>query len=252
MFTPKTEKIKEIAENKQAVVEQLEGVFGTSTRIYIDYANVRPWSNKLGWHIDFKRLKQFFDSFNTIEAVNFYNGYLEGSQQSEKEIKEIENQKYVVRTKPVKIMRFPIDASSIPLDSTALLDQFIRRALLRKYEAGTIEYLNERFKDMNKKGEYYIEDRKCNFDVEIGVDMLLDYGRNRTETFVLWSGDSDFADPLEKLLQAGKKVVLFATARKISKELSGLREKGMFIFDIQKIREFICWKREMKSKGDSV
>ena len=250
MFTPKTEKIKVIAEDSQVIIEQLEQLLGASTRMYIDYANVRPWSNKLEWHIDLKRLKQFMDSFNTIEAVNFYSGYLEGDGRSEKEIKEVENQKYVVRTKPVKILQFPIDASSVPSDSTTLLDQFIRRALLRKYEVATIEYLNQRFADMNKKGEFYIEDRKCNFDVEIGVDMLLDYEQNNTETFVLWSGDSDFADPLEKLLKAGKKVVLFATVRKVSKELSVLREKGLVIFEIQKIREFICWNRERQSKRD--
>jgi len=245
MFTPKTKKIKAIAENNQAIIKQLEQLFGISTRMYIDYANVRPWSNKLEWHIDLKRLKQFMDSFDNIKAVNFYNGYLEGDGRSEKEIKEVENQKYVVRTKPVKILKFSINASRIPPDSTALLDQFIRRALLRKYEVATIEYLNARFADMNKKGEFYIEDRKCNFDVEIGVDMLLDYERSNTETFVLWSGDSDFADPLEKLLKAGKKVVLFATARKVSKELSVLCEKGLVIFDIQKIRRFICWNREI-------
>lgn len=250
MFMPKTEKIKKIAESNPYVIEQLENIFSVSTRVYIDYANVRPWSNKLGWHIDVRRLKQFFDSFSTIEAVNFYNGYIEGDEKSKKEIKEIENQRYVVRTKPVKVMRFPIDASSIPRDSTALLDQFIRRALLRKYEVATIEYLNERFRDMNKKGEYYIEDRKCNFDVEIGTDMLLDFERSETETLTLWSGDSDFADPLAKLLKAGKRVCLFATARRVSKELSDLRESGLMIFDIQKIKNFICWQRELQSKRD--
>ena len=181
MFIPKSEKIKQLAESSKPIINQLEGIFGMPTRIYIDYANVRPWSNKLGWHIDVKRLKQFLDSFSTIEAVNFYNGFIEGNQQSEDEIKELENQKYVVRTKPVKIMRFPIDTSSIPSDSTALLNHFIRRALLRKYEVSTIEYLNECFKDMNRKGEFYIEDRKCNFDVEIGVDMLLDLHLKKLE-----------------------------------------------------------------------
>lgn len=250
MFMPKTEKIRKIAESNLGVIKQLENIFNASTRVYIDYANVRPWSSKLGWHIDVRRLKQFFDSFNTIKAVNFYNGYIDNDEKSRKELKEIENQKYVVRTKPVKIMKFPIDASSIPPDSTALLDQFIRRALLRKYEVATIEYLNERFRDMNKKGEYYIEDRKCNFDVEIGTDMLLDFERTETETFILWSGDSDFADPLAKLLKAGKKVCLFATVRRVSRELSDLRDSGLVIFEIQKIRNFICWQRELQSKRD--
>ena len=249
MFAPKTEKIRKIAENKQAVISQLENIFDGSTRVYIDYANVRPWSNKLGWHIDLKRLKQFLDSFNTIEAVNFYSGYIKDDQRSEKEIKEVENQKYIVRTKPVKIMKFSIDVSSIPSDSTTLLNQFIRRSLLRKYEVGTIEYLNERFRDMNKKGVHYIKDRKCNFDVEIGVDMLLDYERSGINTFVLWSGDSDFVDPLEKLLRAGKRVVLFATAGRIARELNELRAAGLRIFDIFDLREFICWPRESVYKS---
>lgn len=245
MFQPKTARIKQIAERNPKIIGRLESILSALTRMYIDYANVRPWSNKLGWHIDIKRLKQFLDSFDTIDAISFYNGYLEGDEQSEKEIKEIENRKYIVRTKPVKILRFSIDASSIPSDSTALLKQFIRRALLRRYEIGTIEYLNERFKEMNKKGELYIEDRKCNFDVEIGVDMLLDRERNGTENFVLWSGDSDFADPIRKLLEAGKKVVLFATAGRIASELNELKASGLQIVDIFDIKEFICWKKEL-------
>lgn len=247
MFTPKTDRIREIAVQKRTIIAELERLLPDSVRMYIDYANVRPWSTRLGWHVDLKRLKQFLDSFDTIEAVNFYGGYLAGDERSEQEIKDVEQHKYVVRTKPVKIMQFPIDASSIPADSTALLDQFIKRSLLRKYEVNTIEYLNDRFRDMNKKGEYYIEDRKCNFDVEIGLDMLLDFERNGTETYALWSGDSDFADPVRKLLQAGKKVILFATARKVSKELSALRTEGLLIFDIQKIRDFICWRKEIPS-----
>ena len=249
MFTPKTDRIREIAASHASAIAELESLLGVSVRVYIDYANVRPWSVRLGWHVDIKRLKQFLDSFDVIQAVNFYSGYLEGDDKSKEDIKSAESCKYVVRTKPVKIMQFSINASSVPKDSTALLDHFIRRSLLRKYEVSTIEYLNDRFRDMNKKGEYFIEDRKCNFDVEIGVDMLLDYERNDTDVYALWSGDSDFADPVKQLLQAGKKVVLFATARKVSKELSALRADGLVIFDIQKIREFICWKKEMSASS---
>ena len=236
---------KNAAIKKDWVIKQLESLFNKKTHVYIDYANVRPWCVKLEWHIDIKRLKQFLDSFDTVEAVNFYNGYLAGDERSEEEKKEAENCKYVLRTKPVKINNFSINASSILPDSTVLLDQFIRRALLKKYEISTVEYLNERFKDMNKKGEYFIQDMKCNFDVEIGVDMLLDCERNSAEIFALWSGDSDFADPVKKLLSAGKNVILFSTAGKVSRELSALTENRLIIFDIQKIREFICWKREL-------
>ena len=250
MFTPKTERIKEIAEDEKEVIQQLEGILSAKTHVYIDYANVRPWSNKLGWHIELKRLKQFLDSFDTVGVVNFYNGYLAGDERSEKEKTEAEDCKYILRTKPVKIMRFSVDASSVLPDSTVLLDQFVSRALLKRFEISTIEYLNNCFSEMNKKGVYLIEDMKCNFDVEIGIDMLLDCERKSADNFVLWSGDSDFADPIEKLMGTGKKVFLFATARKVSTELSALTAKGLMIFDIQKIRNFICWKKELQRKGD--
>lgn len=244
MFTPKTEKIKNIAKDNQETIERLETIFNLKTRIYIDYANVRPWSEKLGWHIDLKRLKQFLDSFDTVEAINFYNGYLTGNERSEKEKMEAENCKYILRTKPVKILKFPINASSVPQDSTVLIKQFIRRALLKKFEISTIEYLNQRFADMNKKGDYSIEDMKCNFDVEIGIDMLLDCERNNAQTFVLWSGDSDFVDSIQKLITAGKQVFLFATTKRISSELNDLKENGLNIFDIIDLKEFICWSKE--------
>ena len=142
-------------------------------------------------------------------------------------------------------MKQYIDYTSIKPDSPALLGKFIRKCLLKKYDLETIEYLNKKFKELNDKGQMYIEDRKCNFDVEIGRDMLLDFERNIADTFVLWSGDSDFFDPIYQLLKDGKNVVLVATAGKVSKELNELKAEGLFIFDIQKIRDFICWNKEI-------
>ena len=143
-------------------------------------------------------------------------------------------------------MKHSINFTSIKSTATDLLEQFVRRCLIRKYDIETIEYLNCKFKDMNNKGKFYIEDRKCNFDVEIGVDMLMDFEKNNIDTYILWSGDSDFYDPVKKLLYEGKNVILFATARKVSTELNSLRDKGLFVFDIQKIRNYICWKSQIE------
>lgn len=246
MFNPKTQKIKEILQDKKYVIENLESLIAGRVFIYIDYANVRPWANKLKWHISIKRFKQFLDSFNNIEEVKFYQGTLVGDKKSESEIAEIDKRGYILRTKPVKLMRIPIDISSISKDSPAILNHFVRKALLRKFDIETIEFLNEKLEKLNNDGILYIEDRKCNFDVEMGVDMLLDYEKNKADTFILMSGDSDFADPVEKLLNAGKKVILFGTAGRISKELSDLRSRGLIVFDIKKIGKFICWDREIK------
>lgn len=253
MFVPKTEKIKNLVEGRQNIISNLETLFINKTAIYIDYANVRPWSTKLGWNIDLKRLKQFLDSFTNVEFVKIYSGILKNDEKSEENgelMKKIFKENF--KTKEVKIMKHSIDYSSIKPSSTDLLEQFIRRCLLKKYDIETIEYLNQRFKEMNRKGIYFIEDLKCNFDVEIGRDIFLDYKRNSINTFVLWSGDSDFYDPINYLLNNNKKVILFATAKRVASELNDLKKKGLIIFDIKKIREFICWKKQIiKSQKDS-
>ena len=56
MFKPYSGKIRKIAEQKEKVVKQLESLLAGRVDVYIDYANVRPWSNRLEWHIDLKRL----------------------------------------------------------------------------------------------------------------------------------------------------------------------------------------------------
>ncbi|MEK7447340.1 MAG: NYN domain-containing protein [Patescibacteria group bacterium] len=247
MFKAKTEIIERLAGKYPKRIEELEKIFDGKTNIYIDFANVRPWSNKLGWHVDPKRLKQFLDSFDNIGKVNFYYGTLEKDRVSEQFAKEIRGYKYELVTKPVKIMSLSIDVSSIPSDSPDIIKNFVRGPLLKKFKVETIEYLNNELLELNKQGIKYIEDMKCNFDVEIGRDMLIDYERNSVETFVLWSGDSDFADPVAQLLKDKKKVILFATARRVAKELNGLQKDGLVIFDIQKIRDFVCWKKELKN-----
>ena len=246
MFQPKTEKIDKLAKIFPSRINELDTIFDKKTNIYIDFANVIRWQEKLGWHIDLKRLKQLLDSFDVIGEVRFYNGTLVGDTSSEHFINEVRKYGYVVITKPVKIMRLSIDVSSISPDSPEILKQFIRTPLLQKLNIETIEFLNVRLKKLNQQGIMYIEDLKCNFDVEIGRDMLLDYANNKADKFILWSGDSDFSDPIKQLLGDSRKVILFATARKVATELNALRSNGLFIFDIQKIRDFICWKREIR------
>jgi len=246
MFKPKSNNVKKWAKQLPQHIEKLENLFQNNTSVYIDYANVRPWSVKLRWNIDLKRLKVFLRSFDNIKSINFYDGTLYGDDKSEKanrDRQKIFKDGFV--TKPVKIMKHSIDFSSIKPTSSDLLEKFMRRCLLREFKLETIEYLNQKFLEMNKSGKHYIEDRKCNFDVEIGTDMIIDFKTNDIETFVLWSGDSDFCDPIEKLLDNNKKVILFATARKISRELNNLQSKGLEIFDIKKSREFICWRQQI-------
>ena len=245
MFNAKTTKIEKIYENNIKPIKELEKLFIGNIWMYIDYANIRPWSEKTKFHIDFKRLKQFIDSFDNTNVNNFYQWILEWDERSEKEAVEIEKAGFNFVTKPVKIMKFSIDTSSIDKTSPILINQFIRNSLLRKLRIEDIEYLNSVLDDMNDKWQKYIEDRKCNFDVEIWVDILVDLEKSTIDTFILWSWDSDFVYPLKKVLESWKRAILFATSWKVSRELNDLRKDWLIIFDIKKIRNFICWRREV-------
>ena len=247
MFCSNIARIKELHEKYPDRITELNNLFSGRVNVYVDYANVRPWAQRLDWNIDIKRLKQFLYSFDNVSSIKFYNGTLLGDTKSEvfaKEARKVFKDGY--RTKSVKIMKHSVDYSSIKPTETSLLEQFIRKCLLLNYELRTIEYLNEKFKEMNARGTLYIEDRKCNFDVEIGRDMLLDYERGLADTFVLWSGDSDFYEPISQLLKDKKNVLLFATSRRVSSELNSLQKDGLFIYDIQKIRNFICYREQIQ------
>lgn len=246
MFKPATEKIKILSQLYPESLRQLESLFQKSTAIYIDFANVIHWSKKLKWHIDIKRLKQLFDSFDSIKYVHFYNGVLNENVASVEIITKANELGYIVSTMPVKKMQLSIDVSGIPKNSPAVLQGFIKRALLNKFSIETIEYLNMQLEDLNNRGMKYIEHWKCNFDVEMGRDMLIDHEHKQVEHFSLWSGDSDFADPVNQLIKDGKNVSIFATARRISPELDAT---GVMIFEIWKIKDFICWNKDISKEA---
>jgi uncharacterized LabA/DUF88 family protein len=245
MFKPQTDRIMQIAKRHPDRIAELELIFDRKTNVYIDYANVKPWATKLQWHVDIRRLKQFLNSFDAVSEIKLYQGTLVGDEESEKFIQLAKDCGYCVRTKPVQVRWISIDVSSLPGDSTERLGNFIRGSLLRNLKVEAVEYLNTQLRDLNKQGTKAIRDRKCNFDVEIGREMLNDYDKQAIECFVLWSGDSDFAGPLGQILEDGKKAFVFATVRKVASELNELVKKGLFVYDIQKIRNFICWKKEI-------
>jgi uncharacterized LabA/DUF88 family protein len=201
----------------------------------------------MGWHIDLNRLFQLHNSFSCTKKLRFYYGTMEGDVKSEQLIKEAGTIGYSVKTKPVKRIRISIDTTSIPADSPDILRNFIARPLLESLSLKQIEDLNGHLKALNVAGRKHFEDLKCNFDVEIGTDMMLDM-HNKTECFLLWSCDSDFADVALQLLEAGKKVVVFGIGGRIARELNELQAAGLRIYEVKRLKEFLCWPRELEAK----
>jgi len=64
-FEPEIERIVELYKDKSnnKNIDDFLGFFDEDNKIgvYVDYGNVRPWADgKIKWHIDIKRLGQFF------------------------------------------------------------------------------------------------------------------------------------------------------------------------------------------------
>jgi uncharacterized LabA/DUF88 family protein len=239
-FEPKTPKINDLCTEhfKASTLIELEDIFSDSTNIYIDYANVWHWFDNLPWKLNLKRTYQFFKSFRHVKEIYLYHGTLVDNEV----IQEARKIGYKIRTKPVKIIPLKIDIANIPKDSSVLLKQFIRTSFLRKLTPIHIEYLNSILRDLNVLGEFVIEERKCNFDVEMTRDILTDEIKENCKNFVIMSADTDFAPVVDHLQCVSKKVVIFHMSGKLSPELANIGAKR---FRIPRIKQFICRNKDI-------
>ena len=87
-------------------------------------------------------------------------------------------------------------------------------------------------------GGQFVYIPKCNFDVEIAVDVfrLID----EFDTLCLFSGDADFAYLLEFLKRKNKQIILFS-AGYVSHDL---RERASLNVNAQKIKKYITFVKQ--------
>lgn len=243
MFNPNNLRVKALGAIFPERIKELDGLFFSKpTAIYVDWSNVIHWQDGIDWHFSLERMKQFFDSFDQVKKVRLYCGTLEGNELSQRQAKNVAEYGYELETKPVKPMALSIDISSIPIDSTAIVRNFIKKSLLRKLDLETVNFLNSKLKSLNQQGILKLEELKCNFDVEMGRDMLRDFLSGEYENFIVWSGDSDFQSPIKQLIADGKSVSIFSISGSVAPEIDATK---VLIFDVRKIKEFICWPREL-------
>ena len=121
---------------------------------------------------------------------------------------------------------------------------FITKNLQRiKHYLGIGESLNKQFIQQDKKGNNYIEIRKCNFDVEISVDVLKML--EHFDTLCLFSGDADFVYLNNFLRKKGKKIILIKAGH-ITKKL---RQSADLVINAQKIKSNIAVKKQRPDKS---
>lgn len=117
----------------------------------------------------------------------------------------------ILKSKPMKFIPKTIEDG-----------MFFQRKTLTLFDGGVRAKIHELIDELQKSG-IIIEEPKCNFDVEMTMDMLDD--SEKMSAVLLFSGDSDMRAPLERLKVKGKKVGVVGVRGSIAAELGKLADQ---------------------------
>ena len=70
--------------------------------VFIDAANILYSQQTLGWRVDYKKLKEYFESECDLRAIYFYTGRVGADGKQNAFLKKLEQLGYIVKAKEVK------------------------------------------------------------------------------------------------------------------------------------------------------
>ncbi|MCX6721438.1 MAG: NYN domain-containing protein [Candidatus Staskawiczbacteria bacterium] len=163
-------------------------------KIYIDGANIFYTQKRLGWFIDWAKVKNLVEAEKEVFEWKYYVGAKDGDEKMLKYLRHLNHIGFNVTTKPLKKIKVSKD---------------------------------EIFPQTEKGGFIY----KANFDVEMTADILLD--KSKLDEIIIFSGDSDFKYLVKKLKDAGVKTIVYSSRKTISWELKLESSKIVYFEDIK-------------------
>jgi len=184
----------------------------TSIIAYLDLTNMFHWQDVLGWKFRIEDIiKQLF-TFQNIKEVKVYYGLnSRDKKNSEAFHNRIKKTGAILKTKPIKFIPKTIEEG-----------MFFQRKTLTLFDDGVKEKIWALIDELQKSG-ILIEEQKCNFDVEMAMNMLDD--AEKLTAILLFSGDSDLLEPIQRLKVRGKKVGIVGVRGKVAGELHGIKDK---------------------------
>jgi len=167
---------------------------------FIDYANIKAWAREKGLAFDLQVLYRLLKN-SGVEKIIFYYGTDSKNPNSYSFLRKMREIGFEVVTKPVKYFKISL---------LNLLQKRINQELLKQLSSKTRKTLLKEVKQLEKKGIRLLSP-KANFDIELALDMFL--FERKFKTFILFSGDGDFA-PMAKYLRSKNKEVIVVSGRK--------------------------------------
>ena len=184
----------------------------TSIIAYLDLTNMFHWQDVLGWKFRIEDLIGQLFNFPNIKAVKVYYGLNERDKKnSEAFHNRIKKTGAILRTKPMKFIRKDINEAL-----------FFQRRTITLFDGPVKSKIYELIDELKKSG-IIIEEPKCNFDVEIAMDAIDD--AEKITAIMIFSGDSDLLEPLERLKVKGKKIGIVGVRGMVAGELHNIKDK---------------------------
>lgn len=178
----------------------------TSVIAYLDLSNMFHWQKTLKWQFSvYQIIKQLF-SMKQVREVRIYYGLNERElNKSERFHQRLRESGAILVSKPVKWIKKEMTRNL-----------FVTSFTLNRLDGNAHLKLDEFIDYLNKQG-IKIEEPKCNFDVEMALDML--DATDKVSGIFLFSGDSDLHNPCERLKLKNKKIYVFGVRGQVAREL---------------------------------
>jgi uncharacterized LabA/DUF88 family protein len=189
-----------------AKIKHLDFPKETSVIAFLDLTNMFHWQDILKWNFSVYQVIEQLLSIKSVKEVRVYYGLnTRELQKSENFHQRIRKTGAIVISKPVKWIKKEITKSL-----------FVKPATLDLFNGNAHNKLDELITYLQQQG-IVIEEPKCNFDVEMALDMLDTI--DKVLGILLFSGDSDMKEPLERLKLKGRHIYIFGVRGLVAKEL---------------------------------
>lgn len=204
------------------------------TLVCIDWANVYGWQENLDWKISADKLIEYLLSYKEIFKINFYFGtdITRESQDfiSSLQKKEEKEERFSVITKEVKYVPVDLDKSYLRSRVNNIKKIILAMDLKKQNIDGT------HIKELENLLSQPLQRRKCDFDIEIALDVFRNL--ENFDSFILFSGDGDYKPLVQYCIENKKQAIIVAQPGSLGKEYR-IIPIGLYICNVRKLRDFI-------------
>jgi len=179
---------------------------------YLDLTNMFHWQDMLGWRFRIEDVVGQLHALPNVKEIKVYYGCNERDKKNADAFhNRITKAGAILRTKPMKFIQKNIHNG-----------MFFQRRSLASFDIGIKGKIDELVAEL-QRSKIILEEPKCNFDVEMAMDMLDD--ADKMTAILLYSGDSDLRGPLERLKAKGKQVGVVGIRGRVAAELHQIKDR---------------------------